>query len=107
VLQKRFDLIVSNPPYVRESEKRQMSAHVLHYEPHQALFVSDTDPLRFYRRILQLGKQILKPNGKLYFEINEAFGKEMINLMQIYDYRQITLKQDIHHKDRFIAGTRK
>ena len=72
-----FDVIVSNPPYVTEAEKDEMEANVLDWEPALALFVPDDDPLRFYRRIATLGRELLLPEGKLYFEINRAFGREI------------------------------
>lgn len=98
------DIMVSNPPYVMESEKRKMHANVLEYEPHTALFVSDNDPLVYYRAILNIGNKMLKENGKLYFEINEAMGKQMLKLMASYDYSDIQLIKDINNKVRFIKA---
>ncbi len=78
----KTDIIVSNPPYVRESEKVRMAGNVLDFEPHAALFVPDSDPLMYYRAILKIAGNILVPGGKVYFEINEAFGKEMTGLLE-------------------------
>jgi len=105
-LNKKFDVIVSNPPYVRESEKRQMHTRVLNYEPHSALFVNDDNPLLFYNAIARIGTTHLIGKGKLYLEINEAYGKEIANLLQQFDYKDIVLKKDIHGKDRMICGTK-
>ena len=77
---QQFDIIVSNPPYVCESEKSDMRANVLDYEPSTALFVSDNDPLVFYRKILEFAQKALKPDGQIWFEINERFGKETAEL---------------------------
>ncbi|MDL2251630.1 peptide chain release factor N(5)-glutamine methyltransferase [Odoribacter sp. OttesenSCG-928-J03] len=99
---EKYDCIVSNPPYVRDSEKQYMHVRVLEHEPHRALFVSDEDPLLFYRTIAEFGKIHLNPNGLIFFEINEALGQEMIELMHSYGYCDISLKKDIFEKDRFI-----
>lgn len=104
-LNEKFDLIVSNPPYITLKEKSLMHKNVLDYEPKLALFVPDDDPLIFYRSILDFGLQHLKPKGKIYFEINESFGQEMISLMQKKGYSNIILLKDIHGKDRMIKGT--
>lgn len=94
-----FDLVVSNPPYITESEKSSMRPNVLDFEPHTALFVPDSDPLKFYRRIaeLKLGKH-------LFFEINEAFGEEMKNLFADLGYTDILITKDIYGKARIIEG---
>lgn len=99
-----YDLIVSNPPYVCEHEKAQMQNRVLDYEPHSALFVPDKHPLMFYQQIAAFGQHYLNPGGSLYFEINEAFGKEMIQLMETTGYQHIVLKKDFYGKNRFIKG---
>ena len=93
-----FDVIVSNPPYIRESEKVSMRPNVLEYEPETALFVPDTDPLRFYRRIASLH------GTYLFFEINEAFAQEMKTLLQEEGYDDIIITQDIYGKPRIIEG---
>jgi release factor glutamine methyltransferase len=97
-----FDIMVSNPPYVRESEKSGMQANVVDYEPPEALFVPDNDPLIFYRAIVQFSRKHLSANGKLYLEINENLGKEAVNLIKNEGYTEIILKKDMHGKDRMI-----
>lgn len=101
------DIIVSNPPYVRESEKALMHRNVLEFEPHEALFVPDNDPLVFYRAILESGSKLQDPGGRVYFEINEAMGKSMTDLMGSFNYRTIGVIRDINGKDRIIKGIRK
>ncbi len=103
-LHEKFDVIVSNPPYVTESEKILMHKNVLDYEPELALFVGDDDPLVFYRSILDFGLNHLNTNGKIYFEINESFGQETISLMKKKGYKEITLLKDINGKDRMVKG---
>ncbi|MES2411262.1 MAG: peptide chain release factor N(5)-glutamine methyltransferase [Bacteroidota bacterium] len=98
-----FDLIVSNPPYVRNLEKSEIKPNVLEYEPHLALFVEDTDALLFYRKIAQLAKKNLNPNGKLYFEINQYLGKETVQLLEDLGFRNAELKKDIYGNDRMIS----
>jgi release factor glutamine methyltransferase len=96
---------VSNPPYVTESERQQMEANVLAYEPHGALFVPDADPLCFYRRIAVLGRRLLVPGGRLYLEINRAFGPATVELLRGAGYADgIRLVQDISHNDRFVIA---
>ena len=101
-----FDIIVSNPPYVRELEKSQMKANVLMNEPHLALFVEDEDPLQFYKAITQYAVDKLSQNGDLYFEINEYLGAQMIQLLHEHHFADVELKQDIFKKDRMIKGTK-
>jgi release factor glutamine methyltransferase len=101
-----FDLWVSNPPYIRESEKVLMHDNVLKYEPHSALFVPDQDPLVFYKAILVKSNRHLKKNGKIYFEINEAFGGQILDLVENEGYRDVRVIKDIHGKDRIVAGKR-
>lgn len=98
----QYDIIVSNPPYVTESEKSEMLNNVLEHEPLQALFVPDSDPLKFYRKIIRLAKKHLKPKGKLYFEINEHFGADMIALSEKEQCACLRLIQDLNGKDRFV-----
>lgn len=95
-----FDIIVSNPPYICQKEKADMDARVLQHEPHGALFVPDSDPLLFYRRIAQM-----KAAKNLYFEINEAYGKEVCDMLKQLGYQHITLKCDIYGKERMVYGT--
>lgn len=101
---RSYDLIVSNPPYVRRSEERFMRPNVLNYEPHSALFVSDLDPLVFYRAITAFAHAHLAVNGHLYLEINEAFGDEVIALLKIAGFRDIILRKDMKGKDRLISA---
>tara|TARA_R110002073_G_scaffold336257_2_gene531266 strand:- start:4802 stop:5671 length:870 start_codon:yes stop_codon:yes gene_type:complete len=100
----KFDIIVSNPPYVRELEKETMSANVLNHEPHLALFVKDNDALLFYRNITDASQEILKSNGQLYFEINENLGERTKELLVNNDFNSIELKKDIFDKDRMIKA---
>ena len=102
-LDKQFDIIVSNPPYVRNLEKAEIKPNVLEYEPHLALFVEDTDALLFYRKIAELAIKNLNPNGKLYFEINQYLGKETIKLLEDFGFRNVELKKDIYGNDRIIS----
>jgi len=101
-LEQQFDIIVSNPPYVRNLEKAEINSNVLDYEPHLALFVEDDDALLFYRKIAQLAKKNLNPNGRLYFEINQYLGKETVALLQKLGFKNVTLHQDIYGNDRMI-----
>ncbi|WP_394758076.1 peptide chain release factor N(5)-glutamine methyltransferase, partial [Flavobacterium sp.] len=97
-----FDIIVSNPPYVRNLEKKEIHKNVLEYEPHLALFVEDNDALLFYRKIAELATKNLSENGQLYFEINQYLGKEMVELLEKYNFKNIELKKDIYGNDRMI-----
>lgn len=99
-----FDVIVSNPPYVKNSEKACMEKNVLDHEPHQALFVPNDDPLIFYRQIARLGKKKLKKEGRLYFEINAQCGPAMQEMLEHEGYKEIELFQDIFGKDRIIKA---
>ncbi len=99
-----FDIIVSNPPYVRNQEKTMMKANVLNYEPHLALFVDDKTPLLFYNAICNLALQALKPDGSLFFEINEYLGSSMLQLLEDKNFEKIELKKDIFGKDRMIKA---
>ena len=96
-----FHLIVSNPPYVCESEKSQMQPHVLDHEPSLALFVPDDDPLVFYRAIAEFAASRLLQHGKLYLEINESYGSELVNLLKSLGYSDIELRKDFRGKERF------
>ena len=99
-----FDVLISNPPYVRESEKSEMLPSVLNFEPHQALFVPDDDPLLFYRRIALLGNEKLSSGGWLFFEINTAFAADMIGLLRRQSYRNAEIICDLSNKERIIAA---
>lgn len=98
-----FDVIVSNPPYVRMLEKEEIKPNVLEYEPHLALFVEDNDALLFYRKIAQLAKENLSEDGKLYFEINQYLGKETVELLDNLGFKNIQLVKDIYDNDRMIS----
>jgi release factor glutamine methyltransferase len=97
---------VSNPPYICEKEKKDMAGNVLKYEPDTALFVPDEDPLRFYRQIAELGRKLLRPGGKLYFEINQAYGQDMIRMIEMNQYRDVRVIKDIFGKDRIVTANR-
>ena len=97
-------IIVSNPPYIRNSEKPLMAKNVLDFEPHLALFVTDTDPLIYYYAIIKLAVKILLPGGRLYFEINEAMGRPLIKLFELFYYSEIKIVSDINNKERIIKG---
>lgn len=99
---KPFNIIVSNPPYVRNLEKQEIKKNVLDYEPHLALFVEDTDALLFYRKIAQLALKNLTPNGLLFFEINQYLGKETVELLENLGFKNIELKKDMYGNNRMI-----
>lgn len=99
-----FDIIVSNPPYVLDSEKTDMHANVLEYEPHTALFVADNSPLLFYNRIADVAIQLLTDGGKLYFEINRAKGQETIKMLENKKFSEIRLIKDISGNDRMVRA---
>jgi release factor glutamine methyltransferase len=99
-------IIVSNPPYVRESEKQYMNRNVLEHEPHTALFVTDSNPLVYYRVILELAEKVLRPGGKIYFEINEAMGNEMTQMLEGFGYHEVKLIPDLNGKARIMKGVK-
>jgi release factor glutamine methyltransferase len=103
-LEQQFDIIVSNPPYVRELEKQEIKKNVLENEPHLALFVEDNDALLFYKKIAELAQKNLSKNGQLFFEINQYLGKEMIDLLEKMRFKNIELRQDIYGNDRMIKA---
>lgn len=103
--EQEFDIIVSNPPYVRELEKVEIKKNVLDNEPHLALFVDDNDALIFYRKIAELALKNLSPNGQLFFEINQYLGKEMMELLEKMNFKNVELRKDIYGNDRMIRGT--
>lgn len=105
-LQASFDIIVSNPPYVRNLEKAEIKKNVLEHEPHLALFVDDYDALIFYRKIAELAQKNLKANGQLYFEINQYLGKEMVDLLESMGFVAVSLRKDIYGNDRMIMATK-
>ena len=98
-----YDVIVSNPPYVRNLEKEEIKENVLQYEPHLALFVEDNDPLLFYRKIALLARSHLSPNGRLYFEINQYLGPETVQMLEDFGFKNVVLKKDIYGNDRMVA----
>ena len=106
LIDNQYDIIVSNPPYVCDSEKTEMRANVLDYEPSTALFVTDNDPLIFYRKILEFAQKELKPDGEVWFEINEKFGEEMRNLSLEMGFGNIEIIKDFRGKDRIVRATR-
>ena len=100
--ESKFDIIVSNPPYVRMQEKKLMQLNVVDHEPDIALFVEDDDPLLFYRKISQLSKQYLRQNGTLYLEINEYLGVEIEKMLNEAGFKHVDLKKDMFGKNRMI-----
>ncbi|SHG99407.1 release factor glutamine methyltransferase [Flavobacterium micromati] len=103
-LNQKFDIIVSNPPYVRNLEKQEIKKNVLNNEPHLALFVEDNDALIFYKKIATLAQKNLTQNGELFFEINQYLGQEMIELLGKMNFKNIELRKDIYGNDRMIRG---
>ena len=104
--ENKSGIIVSNPPYIRNSEKKFMNNNVLGYEPHIALFVPDEDPLLFYKALLEVSKDILTPDGKIYFEINEAMGNELILLYKEGGFADVSILKDINGRDRILKATK-
>jgi release factor glutamine methyltransferase len=105
LLLKNFDCIVSNPPYIRELEKSSMEPNVLRFEPHLALFVSDTNPLIFYQALAEKGKAILKKEGKILAEINAQLSAEVKLLFEKEGYQSVQLIKDMEGKNRFVSAT--
>lgn len=103
---KNYDIIISNPPYVRESEKKLMQINVVKHEPAKALFVTDNDPLIFYHCIVDFSKEALVANGAVFFEVNEMFGLEVAKLLEKSDFHKIEVVKDINGKDRFVYGVK-
>lgn len=101
---KQFDIIVSNPPYVKESEKLFMQKNVLDYEPFTALFVPDDNPLKFYKRITEFAETHLKLGGKIFFEINESLSLETMQILKNHGFKSIESKNDLFGKPRFVIG---
>ena len=97
-------IIVSNPPYIRNSEKQFMSKNVLDFEPHQALFVTDSNPLIFYEAIIRLAEEFLLPGGLLYFEINEMMGSSLVSLLELFGFYDIEVVSDLNDKERIIKS---
>jgi release factor glutamine methyltransferase len=103
-LPQQYNIIVSNPPYVRELEKVEINNNVLENEPHLALFVDDDNPLIFYAKIADLAKQHLNKDGILFFEINQYLGKETVEMLQQKGFSNIELKKDLFGNDRMIKA---
>ncbi|MBI1288105.1 MAG: peptide chain release factor N(5)-glutamine methyltransferase [Flavobacteriales bacterium] len=101
-----YSIIVSNPPYIAEKEADTIKENVLVHEPHLALFIPDTDPLLFYRKMLDIGQQSLEKGGRFYFEFNEKYGAEMQELMAQKGYSDIRMIKDLSGKDRFAVCTK-
>lgn len=104
-LQQQFDIIVSNPPYVRNLEKQEIKKNVLDNEPHLALFVDDNDALVFYRKIAAIAQKNGTAGGQLFFEINQYLGQEMVDLLQSLNFKNIELRKDIYGNDRMTRAT--
>ena len=101
----KFDIIISNPPYVTQQDKLQMHQNVTDFEPHTALFVPEDDPLLFYRVIAEFAPEHLKPAGLLFFEINEAYGEQICDLLQNQHFHNIELRKDLSGRDRMIKAS--
>ena len=100
----KVDLIISNPPYVLNSEKIYMQNNILDFEPHNALFVPDDNPLIFYKKIINIAKESLFSGGKIFFEVNEKFANEITMMLDYSGFVDIKLKKDINDKDRMIKA---
>lgn len=103
-IKEKYDIIVSNPPYIMNSEKEEMEENVLQWEPSLALFVPNENPLLFYRKIAELGVEILNMNGRIYFEINQAFGPETEMLLTELGYKETRIIKDLAGLDRIVTG---
>lgn len=101
----RYNIIVSNPPYVKEGERTSMSNNVLKHEPHLALFVPDNDPLQFYKATAKFSSMHLKENGSVYVEINEVMGEEIADLFKQHHFSEVVLKKDMQGKDRMVKAS--
>lgn len=97
-----YDVIVSNPPYITEEEKAEMERNVLDWEPHSALFVADTDPILFYRKIAHIATHLLKKEGWIFFEINRAYGKEITEMLKELGFRNVELRKDMYGNNRIV-----
>ena len=108
LLPRSYDILVSNPPYIKQCEAVDMEQNVTQWEPHTALFVPDDDALRFYRAVAEIGQtDALSPGGCIYVEINQALGKETVALFEAYGYRDVVLRKDIYGNDRMIKCVKK
>lgn len=106
ITSEKYDAIVCNPPYIRESEKVDMQPNVLRFEPHNALFVPNNNPLLFYRKVMDFAHYNLKPNGMLFFEMNENLGNDMKQLAEDNGFVRVKIKRDIHKKQRMLCCNR-
>jgi release factor glutamine methyltransferase len=104
--EEEYDLIVSNPPYITQVEKAEIEARITNWEPDIALFVPNDDPLRFYRHIALLGRKLLADKGKLYVEINQAYGEETADILRKLRYENVRITKDLLGKDRFVTAQR-
>lgn len=103
-LEGKYDIIISNPPYIKNSEKALMQNNVLLYEPHQALFVADDSPLLFYDKIAELARVVLYQGGQLFFEINESHGTAVVNMLDAKGFSNVKLRKDFFGKDRMVKA---
>ena len=101
----KIDILVSNPPYITESGKKFMSNNVLNFEPKQALFVADEDPLLYYKALVKFAKKYLNQNGQIFWEINEAFGTDCVGLLKESGFINVKLRKDINGKNRMVYAT--
>jgi protein-(glutamine-N5) methyltransferase, release factor-specific len=101
---KKYDVIVSNPPYITEKEKEKMHRNVLEWEPGIALFVPDNDPLLFYQKIAETGRSLLKDKGKIYFEINQYYGNDTLQMLEKLNYKNVYLIKDLYGNNRMITA---
>lgn len=102
---EKLDVVVSNPPYIPRSDESSMRRNVTDYEPDTALFVEDSDPLIFYRSIARTARKMLKPGGKLYYEIYELYAAEMVEMLQVEGYGDVTVREDFRGKQRMVCAT--
>ncbi|MCK4466547.1 MAG: peptide chain release factor N(5)-glutamine methyltransferase [Bacteroidales bacterium] len=103
-ISKLYDIIISNPPYIPEKEKELISNNVINFEPGEALFVPNDNPLIFYDALCEIGKEILKPGGRIYFEIHENIGDKILTLLREKKFSEVRLKKDLNGKDRMVSG---
>lgn len=106
LISKLYDIIVSNPPYIPEKEKELISSNIIDFEPVEALFVPNDNPLIFYTALCEMGEKILKPEGRIYFEIHENMGDKILTLLREKKFSEVFLKKDINGKDRMVRGIR-
>lgn len=105
LVDEKLDVVVSNPPYIPRSDEHYMRRNVTDYEPSTALFVEDSDPLIFYRSIARTARRMLKPEGKLYYEIYEHFAADMVAMLEAEGYSQVVVREDFRGKQRMVCAT--